>query len=171
MIAVLVAAALGCANQSVDDQGGPIPADETVTGVPHVVGTDIETWVQVRTDQAEGLRIVGDMEAEIGALQGARLRLVGARVDHDGIGEAFRVIDYAILDIGGETPIVGTLLRVDGDFWIAEPDSIGGGRLQLIGVPSTIGEVTGGKIWVVGLRGSSDIRVRSYGVIRGPPGP
>lgn len=165
VIALVVAATMGCANQPVD-QAGPIRADETVTGVPHVVGTDIETWVQVRTDQAEALRVVGDLEAEVGALQGARLRLVGARVDHEGIGAAFHVIDYSILEIGGETPIVGTLLRVDGDFWLAEPDSVGGARLQLIGVPSAIGEATGAKIWVVGMRGSSEIRVQSYGVIR-----
>jgi hypothetical protein len=160
----------GCANQTGDENAAPIQADETVTGVAHVVGTDVETWVQVRTDAAEALRVVGDMESEIGSLQGARVRIVGARVDDAGIGQAFHVVDYELLEIGGEVPIVGTLLRVESDFWLAEPDSVGGERLRLIGVSQAIGEATGGKIWVVGLRGSSEIRVQSYGVIRTPPG-
>jgi len=170
LIAFLAAATVGCVNQSAENGTVPIGAVETVTGVPHVVGTDVETWVQLRTGEGEALRVAGDLEAEVGALQGARLRLTGARVDHAGMGQAFHVVDYAILEIGGETPIVGTLLRVDGDFWIAEPDSVGGQRFQLIGVPSSIGADTGGKIWVLGMRGSSDIRVQSYGVISRPPG-
>lgn len=160
----------GCANQAAEESAVPIQADETVTGVAHVVGTDVETWVQLRTDGGEGLRVVGDLESEIGSLQGARVRLSGTRVDDEGVGQAFHAVDYEIVDIRGEVPIVGTLLRIGSSFWIAEPDSIGGARLQLIGVPEAIGEATGGKIWVVGIRGTSEVRVQSYGVIRRPPG-
>ncbi len=174
MKAPLTAAALvalaGCANQAAEETAVPVAAEEAVTGVAHVVGTDVETWVQLRTDGGEGLRIMGDLRSEIGSLQGARLRVVGARAEAPPPGQAFHAVDYEILEIGGDVPIVGTLLRIGSDFWIAEPDSLGGQRLQLIGVSHAIGEATGGKIWVVGVRGTSEIRVQSYGVIRRPPG-
>jgi hypothetical protein len=111
------------------------------------------------------------MAAEIGALQSGRVRLVGGRSDDDRPGPAFQAVAYDFLEIGGETPVVGTLLRVGSDFWVAEPDSLGGERLQLIGVPASIGADTGGKIWVVGVRGTTQIRVQSYGVIRRPATP
>ena len=161
---------IACGGPAVEE-GDVVPAaDESIVGEAQVVGTDLETWVQIRTDAGEARRIVGALESEIGALQSARVEVLGTSVDDGKPGAAFHAADYEILEIGGETPIVGTLLRVDSDFWIAEPDSVGGARLQLIGVPAAIGEATGGKIWVVGVRGTSEVRVQSYGVIRMPPG-
>lgn len=161
-------ALVACATPSEEAPPPPAPT-ETIVGVPRVVGTAAASWVELHAESGS-VRVVGDLEPEVRALQGARIRASGTPADEAGIGDGFRVLDYAVLEIGGEVPIVGTLLRVGGDFWIAEPDSVGGTRLQLIGVPEAIGEVTGGKIWVVGMRGTSEVRVQSYGVIRRPPG-
>ncbi len=165
----VVAAIAGCAGQQGDEATVPPQSTETIEGLVRVAGTAEANWLALVTPDTS-LRIVGPLETDLRALEGARLRAVGAGHEDTGGGEGFHVTDYDVLEIDGEAPVVGTLLRVDGDFWIAEPDSVGGGRLQLIGVPSAIGEATGGKIWVVGIRGSSEIRVQSYGVIRRPPG-
>ncbi|HSM35812.1 MAG TPA: hypothetical protein VK837_05375 [Longimicrobiales bacterium] len=159
-----------CANAEPDDPAPPVGATRAITGTPAVVGTDVQSWVQFQGD-GETVRIVGPLTPEISALQSYRVRIVGDTVDDPGPVQAFHVIQYDLLEVGGETPVVGTLLRVGSDFWIAEPDSVGGERLQLIGVPAAIGADTGGKIWVVGDRGTSQIRVRTYGVIRGPASP
>lgn len=167
----VVVAIAGCAGQQGEEAIVPPQPTDTIEGLVRVAGTAEANWVALETPDTS-LRVVGPLEPDLRALEGARVRAFGAgHDDGTGGGEGFHVSDYDVLEIDGEVPVVGTLLRVDSDFWIAEPDSIGGNRLQLIGVPSAIGEATGGKIWVVGIRGSSEIRVQSYGVIRGPPGP
>lgn len=168
-IALGLLVAAGCARSGDDGEAAPI-APRALTGTAQVVGTDVESWVQFRSE-AETVRVVGDLAPEVAALQGYRIRIVGTSADDPGPVPAFRVTDYDLVEVHGRTPVVGTLLRVGSDFWIAEPDSVGGERLQLIGVAASIGEATGGKIWVVGTRGSSEIRVQSYGVIRRTPAP
>lgn len=165
----VVVAIAGCAGQQGDEATVPPQPTETIEGLVRVAGTAEANWVALVTADTS-LRVVGPLEIDIRTLEGARLRAVGAGHEGTGGGHGFHVTDYDVLEIDGQVPVVGTLLRVDSDFWIAEPDSVGGERLQLIGVPSSIGETTGGKIWVVGIRGSSQIRVQSYGVIRRPPG-
>ena len=166
----VVAMIAGCAGQPGDEATVPPEPTETIEGLVRVAGTAEANWVALVTADTS-LRVVGPLEIDIRTLEGARLRAAGAPREGTGGGAGFYVTDYDVLEVDGEVPVVGTLLRVDSDFWIAQPDSLGGERLQLIGVPSSIGQATGGKIWVVGIRGSSEIRVQSYGVIRRPPGP
>jgi hypothetical protein len=71
-----VVALAACAGSGPEEQAVPVMAARALTGTPQVVGTDVQTWVQFRSD-AETVRIVGDLEPEIAALQGHRIRIVG----------------------------------------------------------------------------------------------
>ena len=109
----------------------------------------------------------GDLAAEIGRLQGARVEVVGTL---DGDGKRLRLDLYRILDVGGARPLMGFLIEVADGLALKDGE---GTPIPLSLQPRTLErlrEVVGAKVWVAGKKlVSGELKVQRYGVLRDPP--
>lgn len=159
--AVLAGLALtaGCSqkNQMEED---PTAAPDSITGTVRQVGNTPFTRIIVEGDDA-ALRITGELEEEVGRLVGARVLVVGSRVEGDEPGPTLQAAGYEILSVDGATPRVGTLDHEAGEGYrlLAED----GEALPLRGVPDGLGARVGAKVWIVLGDGGA---VQRYGILR-----
>lgn len=137
------------------------PGDTTVEGTVRSVGSVPMVRTVVQTN-AGGYVITGPLTTEIGALMGATVRVTGrvGRAAPPPPPRAIEAHEYALLEVGGEKPHVGTLLSHDGGWWLAGADTV-----QLAGVPADFPGKAGDKIYVVGDLANGVLAVRSYGII------
>lgn len=162
---LLVPAASGCAGNAHPGEeaadAGSVPADSVAGEVRQVGSTPFTRTVVEGGDAA--VTVTGPLEPELRRLVGARVRVVGSRVEGDGPGTAFRVERYDVLSVDGEEPRVGVLGYEAGAGYRIETES--GETVPLTSVPTELGTKVGGKVWVV----LSDTGgVLRYGVLREP---
>lgn len=150
------AAAPGAADSTV--------ADTTVEGTLRVVGP-VETAQIVLRSATASVGLTGPLAAELRRLSGATLRATGTPQANSvpAPARAVAVRDYDILVVDGQRPAVGILLSQDDRLWLAGRDTV-----ELVGVTADLAGRLGAKLFVVGVREDSALRVRSYGVIRDP---
>lgn len=147
--------AFACGGKS--DTPRPQSEETSVTGVVRLVGST--PMVRVLIEEVEGptgvLEATGELREELLRLSGARVRAVG--VVEDG---RIRVSDYEILEIAGQTPVVGRL-EIEGEAPVLVRGD--GSRIELREVPDSLLESVGAKVWVIL---DPEDRVQGYGVVR-----
>jgi hypothetical protein len=74
---------------------------------------------------------------------------------------AVDVSGYEIVSIGGDSPVVGTLVERSGAYYLVSGDTIALGP-----IPDALRTRVGAKIWVVGPRHDDALSVQAFGVIR-----
>lgn len=160
--AVLAGLALtaGCSQKNQMDGDAMAAAPDSITGTVRQVGNTPFTRIIVEGDDAS-LRITGELEEEVGRLVGARVRVVGSRVEGEEPGPTLQAAGYEILSVDGATPRVGTLDHEAGEGYrlLAED----GETLPLRGVPDGLGARVGAKVWIVLGDGGA---VQRYGILR-----
>jgi hypothetical protein len=107
---------------------------------------------------------------ELARLTGARVRVTG---EADAFAAApargFAVAAYELLEVEGERPLTGRLVR--GDAEAGTPDRLetdGAADRVVVGIPSG-SPVTGSRVWILGTVRGDSLFVQSFGVLR--PGP
>lgn len=159
--------AAGCAAraQSALAVAGGLPpqrGDTAVDGTVTAVGADPFSQVVVATTNGD-VAALGVLLGEVGALQGAVVRIWGAAVANRQPVPA-RAVDvrgYDVVGVGGERVYVGVLVRRSDALWIEGRDT-----LRLEAVPAALGDRLGAKVWVGGARRGEGVEVRLFGVIR-----
>ena len=97
----------------------------------------------------------GNLEEELRALAGATVQVDGRATTENNR----RIVDvqtYEVIDINGEKPVVGTLVQ-------AQKLATATDTLDVVG---EVKAAPGSKVWITGDRSGTQIKVRSYGVIR-----
>lgn len=169
---VLLAGLLGCPRQTGVEEGpasrvGEPVGPDTVTGMIRQVGNVPFTRVIIQAGDEEGREagsatLTGEYEEELARLAGARVRVVGERVEGGGPGPRMRVSSYEILDVDGDRPYVGILREEDGGHYL---ETTAGGRVPLGALSLRLRSMVGGRVWVVLSEGGT---VQRYGILREP---
>jgi hypothetical protein len=117
--------------------------------------------------QSGAVELRGDLAAEVGRLQSAKVEVVGTL---DVEGKRLTVSLYRILDVGGTRPLVGTLIEVADGLALKDGE---GTPIPLSLQPRTLErlrEAVGAKLWVAGKKLlSGQLQVQRYGILRDPP--
>lgn len=140
----------------------PVAADTLAQGIVRAVGAD--PFPQIVLAQAaetgtQDVAIVGGLRGELGALQGAEVRVWGHPVPNPQAlpPRAIEATGYEVLGINGARPEVGELFERDGALWL-------NGK-SLVGAPEELKRAAGSKVWIVGRTEDGRLRVQLYGVI------
>jgi hypothetical protein len=166
------------------EPGGATPpgeagAPDTLTGVVGTFGAEPLVHTVLLLDDGRSIPLGtagGDLrpDADPAGPLPELARLTGARVLVTGEADAFAaapspgfaVAGYALLEVEGERPLTGRLVR-------GEPGSGAGDRLEATGDPSrmVVGlppgtPASGSRIWIVGSVRGDSIFVQSFGVLR-----
>lgn len=154
--AVETAAAAGAGDTTV--------ADTTAQGTLRVVGPQETAQIVLRGTTAS-VGLTGPLSDELRRLSGATVRVTGAPQNNLAPlpPRAVLVRDYGILEVDGRRPVVGILVSREDRLWLAGQDTV-----ELVGVTADLARRLGAKLFVVGVREGSQLRVKSFGVIRDP---
>lgn len=143
---------------TITDEGPPPREAEGVVGV---TGTDVAPTAILRREEGPTLGLTGTLARELRRLSGARVRVSG-RDAATPVGPGIEVAGYEILEIEGETPLVGNLQQVDASWRLQVEDEE---PWILEGLPAR-GLAEGMKIWVIGDEiGPRQFRVTSHGIV------
>ncbi|MFQ5677848.1 MAG: hypothetical protein ACE5HP_00125 [Gemmatimonadota bacterium] len=155
----------GCAREAPPHSGPPgsvgIPGPDTVAGIVRQVGSTPFTRTIIQREEG-AVGVTGALKREITRLAGATVRVSGEGSGEGPFGPELRVSWYEILSVDGERPYLGTLLRDEQGFRLAEET---GRSIRLGVVPLRFDALVGGRVWVI-----TDARgtVLRYGVLRAP---
>lgn len=163
---LLLAGVISCADDGTAGEAAAEPHLETgeqvvVTGRVIVTSEDTVKGVQLYVEGGPPIRIVGSLDQEISRLAGASLTVVGQPAGRT----AVRATSYAALEINGEKPQVGIVVR-RGTSYLLEREI--GAVMLLADEPAALERLVGAKIWVTGPVESHQIRIEAYGVLRLP---
>jgi hypothetical protein len=139
-------------------------ADTVAEGTVGVVGP-VETAEVVLRGATASVGLTGPLVGELRRLSGATIRVRGTPRSNPAAAPA-RAIDvgeYEVLDVEGQRPVVGVLLRRDDRLWLAGQDTV-----ELVGVTPELVARSGAKVFVLGVPEGRRLRVKSYGVIQDP---
>ncbi len=141
------------------------PGDTVVTGIVRETGALPLTQLVI---QASGTGVApvavrGSLKVEIQNLIGAEVRVWGSPTDNQPPTppRAIEVSGYEVVSVGGDTPVVGTLVEEGGAFFL-----MSGAKVRLGSIPEALRAHIGAKIWVVGTQHDDALSVQSYGIIR-----
>ncbi|KPJ88604.1 MAG: hypothetical protein AMS18_13380 [Gemmatimonas sp. SG8_17] len=135
---------------------------DAMQGRVYLTGSSPNQMVSIQADDDRSVRLAGDLEAEMGRLSGAIVRVQGT-VQGQGAMRSFDVRAYEVLDIDGVEPLVGVLQEVSGHLMIATDPP-----LTLQDPPQGLAAMVGAKIWIVGRVEVATVHVQSFGIIRDP---
>jgi hypothetical protein len=154
--ALLLAGTLagGCITAGQPQADGQV---EEVTGVVVVSGTAMEPMPTILPGGGTAILLEGPLAPELRTLAGAVVRVQGT-IAGEGLRHAMHVEAYEITEIHGERPVVGSVLA-DGRL------AAGADTLTLIGAGAALRP--GFRIWILGERAGSELRVSSWGRIGG----
>lgn len=159
----LTAAGAACARPV---QVGDGPSGTTSGAVQHtgrltVAAVAPSARPMLYLDSGRSIGLAGSLEPELARLSGARVMVEGTPATGFP-GEALEVQRYEVLEVNGEKPWVGVLVR-SGDAWLLRQDT---GDLRLTGVPAGLAAQPGAKVWITGSLDADALRVQSFGIIR-----
>jgi len=135
---------------------------DAMQGRVYLTGSSPNQVVSLQPDDDRSVLLAGDLEAELGRLSGALVRVEGS-VEEQGAIRSFSVRAYEVLDIDGQKPLVGVLQEDSGRLRIATDPT-----LTLREAPQGLAAMVGAKIWIVGRVEGAAVHVQSFGVIRDP---
>jgi hypothetical protein len=149
----------------------PVPmtlrtGDTVATGTVRSVGAAPLTQVVLQSGAGAEIRSVavrGELRDEIARAIGAEVRVWGppAANQPPPPARAVEVYRYDILSVNGEIPVVGTVFRRGEQLLIGGRDTV-----DLVGAPEELLGRLGAKVWAVGVREGSTLRIQAYGVLR-----
>jgi hypothetical protein len=139
------------------------PGDSVVVGVVRMVGAMPLEQLVLQVG-ASSVSLKGALRDELTTLVGAQVRVWGTPIDNapPTPPRALNVAGYEIVSVGGAAPVVGVLTVLEGALHV-----VGTETLRLDAVPDRLLK-PGAKVWLVGTRDGSTLRVQSYGIIREP---
>jgi hypothetical protein len=142
-------------------------ANATAEGVVRVVGNDPTPQVVLSVgDGAEATQIalVGEFHDELGMLSGVEVSVAGSDVPNpQGFPEqAIDVYEYDVLSVNSVPAYLGVLELRDGELWLDRENA-----LQLTSVPAQLANMEGAKVWITGPVDGEDLRVQSFGIVKG----
>jgi hypothetical protein len=135
---------------------------DAMQGRVYLTGSSPNQVVSIQPDDDRSVRLVGELEAELGRLAGAVLRVEGT-VAGQGAMRPFSVRAYEVLEIDGAKPLVGVLQEDNGRLRIATDPP-----MTLLDAPQGLAANVGAKIWIVGLVEAATVHIQSFGIIRDP---
>lgn len=138
----------------------PAAAPDSARGVVRVVGAVPQPAVVLEAAGGHGVELTGPLAPELALLDGAVVTVHGPAavppVPLGSGGRAIAVRAYVIDSIAGGVPVVGVLER-------AGAGAVVGG-VPIADPPPDLLRLAGGKVWVIGTRGSDGaLRVDAYG--------
>jgi len=142
----------------------PIPAStaiETLNGRIVITGPDPGV-VTLQMADGSSVNLVGDFERELHNVSGATVLVEGRRTRDDPTLGTFDVYGYEISSIDGAKPEVGIFESYDTSWFLLVDDK----PVALADVPDGLKTQDGAKVWIVGERTRTRLRVQSYGIIR-----
>ena len=139
------------------------PAGDRMQGTLSLSGTDEVPMVRLRPAEGRAVTLTGELLSELSLLAGATVAVEGTK-SGSGLMAQFAVVEYEIVGIDGERPVVGILVRERGTYRIGD----GSTAVTLSAVPDALARNVGGKVWVTGVREGGELQVQSFGVIRYP---
>jgi hypothetical protein len=131
-------------------------AADSVRGTVVVTGVGPSPYATISTGDGP-IILAGALEVELRQLGGAEVDVFGELAG--GQRRSLNVQRYEVLAIDGERPVVGTVLA-DGRRIAA------GDTLTVVGHADAL--PAGAKVWIVGRRDGTELRLQSWGVIRKP---
>ncbi len=150
---------------SVTDSGAlqvPQPQIERLQGRLLETGPDPMVAVTLQLEDGSSVNLIGDLESELHRLSGATVAVTSRRrTDHPTLG-TFDVSRYEISSIEGVKPEVGILESYDTEWFLL----IGDQPVALYDVPDDLKTRDGAKVWIIGERTQTWLRIQSYGIIR-----
>ncbi len=157
-LALGVAMTAACSRTAVVESGPAVRSgDVTARGIVRRLGSEGAVRTVVQGD--ESVVVVGDYEEEIGRAAGAEVWISGSAANSP-YGDAIDVIEYRILSVDGEVPIVGVLAEDESGFYLARDD----GSTVRVDVSERLASAVGSKIWAV--LGADNVTVARYGILR-----
>ncbi len=140
----------------------PTVSADAMQGRVYLTGASPNQVVSLQRDNDRSVRLAGELEAELGRLSGAMVRVHGAE-EGQGAMSSLNVLTYEVLEIDGAQPLVGVLQEDGGRLRIATDPP-----LILRDAPEGLAAKVGAKIWIVGQVEAATVHVRSFGIIRDP---
>jgi hypothetical protein len=166
IVFALVAACAAPVPEESSSAPGPAGTLLVYEGPVVVVGTAGSTFTTVSVEGRGAVGVVGELEPELRALTGARVRVEGpAGTGYP--GESVSVRSYAVLEVNGERPYVGVLVSTPQGLAL-ERTAFERDRLPLSTYPGGLAENAGAKVWVTGPLDGGSVQVQSFGIIRRP---
>jgi hypothetical protein len=130
-----------------------------VTGRVITVGSDSAGVPQLYSESGPPTDIVGDLTREIHRLTGAQVTVLGS----PGPANAIDVRSYAVLEVNGERPHVGVVIRRETGYALF----LESGAVAIeSNSEAPLEALLGTKIWALGPKHGERLRIDSYGVIR-----
>ena len=132
-----------------------------MSGRVFVTGSEPGVSVTLLPSQGSSVRLLGNLRSELARLSGATVRVRGVAAGKRP-SKTFNVESYDVLEVDGEVPSVGTVLRAqDGALRLAGRDTV-----ELADPPEGLRQKGGAKVWIVGRPVGEKLAVQSYGIIR-----
>jgi hypothetical protein len=147
------------------DEGGD--AETVIRGIVRVVGNDPNPQVALHVGEgaeATQIAIVGELRDELGGMSGVEVSITGSdAANPQGMPEqAIDVSAYDVISVNSAPAYLGVLELRDGEMWLDRDDD-----LRLITLPAQLQDMAGAKVWLVGPVDGDELRVQSYGIVRG----
>jgi len=155
---------------------------DTLTGVVGTFGAEPLVHYVLQVDDGRSIPLgtgEGDLRpdadadgplSELARLTGARVRVTGEADAFAAVpARGFAVADYELLEVEGQRPMTGRLVR--GDPEAGTPDRLeadGAPGRVVVGMPSG-SPVTGSRVWILGTVRGDSLFVQSFGVLRLAP--
>ncbi len=138
------------------------PQIEVLRGRLLETGPDPMVGVTLQLEGGSSTNLIGELESELHRLSGATVAVTGRRrTEHPTLG-TFDVHSYEISSIEGVKPAVGIIESYDTEWFLL----IGDTPVALADVPDDLKSRDGAKVWIIGERTATRLRIQSYGVIR-----
>ena len=138
----------------------PISGGVQLTGQIAVTGTGGAIITSLQVD-GRSVTLLGGLSSELRNLSGARVLVEGSPAA-GGAGESINVVRYQIVEVNGQKPYVGTLVRT-GDHHAIDT---GERTIRLERLPAGLIDRAGARVWVTGVISGGRLQVQAYGVIR-----
>lgn len=141
------------------------PAAKTVASVLRgrivVSSAGAMTLVTLQRPEHPPLGLSGEPAGEMQRLSGATVEVEGT-ITRGPPGDALVLSRYRILEINGEEPFVGMLLRRGDTLLLARAQD----TVALRAAPGTLDPWEGAKLWITGPLAEGMVSVQSFGVLR-----
>jgi hypothetical protein len=163
-LAVLITLLLclaACARRTAPANERAAPNTVRYTGQILVTGTEGTVRPSLHVDGRPAVALLGTLSDELRNLSGARVSVEGTPAP-SGLGEAINVVSYEVVEVNGQKPYVGTLVRSGNDYSVQQA----GTSIRLERLPAGLIDRTGAKVWVTGVLAAGRLQVQSYGIIR-----
>ncbi|MGH7471893.1 MAG: hypothetical protein ACRENP_28410 [Longimicrobiales bacterium] len=160
ILLTLLVSMSACARRNAPVTERTAPNTVRYTGQILVTGTEGSVRTSLHIDGRSAIGLQGALSTELRNLSGARVTVQGTPAT--GAADAVDVVSYEVVEVNGQKPYVGTLVRAGDGYAVQQSNSTI--RLQLL--PAGLIDRTGAKVWVTGVMANNRLQVQAFGIIR-----